>query len=286
MSYSNESYKVSSLPTRRYSVDLDRLFRIRYRSLLALILTMILSILFLESKLNIYTELRNLSLKSLNETKIINKSQTSRLNYAKRYPEFFKCNQEYNPWSYLDDNTKQDTQFNYSLPAPYYLHEKRFIRAVVVNFPINHIDHYYYELKWLYRSWTHMIKFEPTRWRTDLVIFVENDRERFDKAQFFLNELNCRFDNVRRSAIDFPMCILVDHKPFKSRKFPTQDVFMPNEEKYRQLFEEVNIYSKNASDFVRLYKMMKSEVNEYNYFDSIIIGFEGYFNKIWIKKNL
>ena len=40
---------------------------------------------------------------------------------------------------------------------------------------------------------------------------------------------------------------------------------------------------KNANDFARLYKMMKSEVNEYNYFDSIIIGFEGYFNKIiWI----
>jgi hypothetical protein len=46
-----------------------------------------------------------------------------------------------------------------------------------------------------------MQKNEPNLWRTDLIVFIENS---FD----LLNELNCTYENKRKSDQDQPMCTL------------------------------------------------------------------------------
>ena len=82
---------------------------------------------------------------------------------------------------------------------------------MTVYFPLHQIDHFMIELKWLYRSWTEMIKYEPTEWRTDLILFIEFDKNVFENDQFFLNHLNCSFTNIRKSPMDKPLCTLIHY---------------------------------------------------------------------------
>lgn len=276
---------------RRSSFDLvvDKLVRVRsFRSFSALVLIMILSLIFLDSKLNLNFELRRISRRlhnppSLTIPNLSNSSSSSfnstRLDYARRFSRFLKCNLDYNRWTSTSEQLKtlDLIDYNYSRPAPEELQWKRVLRAVAIHFSIRQIDHYMLEFRWLYRSWSHMQRYEPTLWRTDLLVFVErhNSPEYLHYEQF-LNRFGCRFDNIRRARTDPPMCTLVAYEPFKARKFPTHDEYITNDQKYKQLFEEVNVFAPNSSrEFDRLYKMMKTEIEGYNYIDSILIAFEG-----------
>lgn len=249
--------------------------RLNYFKLVFLVILMILAIVFFNSQLanDDSKDVRRTHKKtqisdSTNQPE--NKSLDS-LNFLKRYPNSFACKNKYNIWS------PQLTEVNvdYSKEAPIEMHQVRVTRAVAVQFPIDQIDHYVYELKWLYRSWIQMIRFEPTNWRTDLVVFVQNEPSLFEKGSFFLNELNCSFDNIRTSDKDPPMCTLVHYRSFFKRQFATQDEYKPIEQKYRHLLEKVDIFESNLDGFETLYKLMKSELNDYAYLDSILIGFEG-----------
>ena len=56
-----------------------------------------------------------------------------------------------------------------------------------------------------------MMKYEPPEWRTDLIIFTEFDKNVFGNDQFFLNHLNCSFNNIRKSPMDKPLCTLIHY---------------------------------------------------------------------------
>ena len=77
------------------------------------------------------------------------------------------------------------------------------------------------EFKWLYRTWIETQKGEPKKWRTDLIIFIENNSTFFKSknAQFF-DELDCKFENKRTSKSDRPMCTLINYVALNKRKFP------------------------------------------------------------------
>jgi hypothetical protein len=197
--------------------------------------------------------------------------------FLSRFPKAFECKTKFNnSWTEPSISSSNDTNYDYSKPAPKYLYKVRITRALVLRFPIKATEHFLSEFKWLYLSWVQMMKFEPAKWRTDLIVFVENKRDYFEKRDFFLNELNCRFDNIRKSAKDPPMCTLIDYRPFSKREISFED--MKNDSLisiYKHLFEKVNIFEFNMNEFDMFYKLMKREIGNYKFLDSIIVGFEG-----------
>lgn len=187
-----------------------------------------------------------------------------------------------------------DQQYNYSAPADKKFHEIRFLRGVIMYFPLKSINNFKGEFKWLYRSWIYMIKYEPEKWRTDLIVFIENGvNVEFNSSRLFLEQLNCRFENRRQSAEDKPMCTLINYVPLNKRTFNTTSnnnntsntlntnsrKFSNEDDKYRYLLNEVDIFKtgENSSlEFDTFYKLMKQSLSKYGYSDSILIAFEGY----------
>jgi hypothetical protein len=150
------------------------------------------------------------------------------------YPDLIQCSASFTSASSLPNthspwtpNEKLSPIYNlqaYSLPASNLTHSMRITRAVLVYFPIQSVQHFEYEFKWMYRSWYEMQKYEPTKWRTDLVIFLERDRKLFAQENFFFNKLNCSFKNVRSSQSDEPMCTLIEFVPLQLRNLTVQKI--------------------------------------------------------------
>lgn len=137
------------------------------------------------------------------------------------------------------------------------------------------------EFKWLYRSWIHMMRFEPAKWRTDLIVFVENVTELRNEnaSQYFMYDLDCKFENIRRSPDDPPMCTLINHVALSKREeFMKPDKkIMSLDEKYAYLLNDLDIFNIKPDDQIDLlYKMMKISLSKYQYVDSILMTFEGY----------
>jgi hypothetical protein len=210
------------------------------------------------------------------------------VDYLRKYPFFLDCKTSYNMWRRpMEKSQNEKSIINYALPAPQKLHNSRITRALIVNFPIESIEHYVYEFKWLYVSWLRMQRAEASKWRTDLVVFVENEASLFGRVDFFLNELNCSFEHRRRTSHDLPMCVLIDYKTFDKRamyaggmsnlfvKANQSVVFKSMEDKYRYLLNDIDIFSNDSSRFEMLYSMMRNSIVKYKYMDSILIGFEG-----------
>ncbi len=45
-------------------------------------------------------------------------------------------------------------------------------RAILIYYPAHQERHYFPEVRWLYRSWIEMMKYESKYWRTDLLIYT------------------------------------------------------------------------------------------------------------------
>lgn len=205
---------------------------------------------------------------------------------------YFNCKNAYNELKKDLINSQVspiNQQYNYSAPADKKLHEIRFLRGVIMYFPLKNINHFKSEFKWLYRSWIYMIKYEPAKWRTDLIVFVENGvNVETNSSRLFLEQLNCRFENRRHSAEDKPMCTLINYVPLTKRTFNTTNnssntsrQFHNEDDKYQYLLNEVDIFKtgENSSlEFDTFYKLMKQSLSKYGYLDSILIAFEGYFS--------
>ena len=104
--------------------------------------------------------------------------------YLLRYPHLLECKNEYNVWS-VDKpiDLDEEKKYNYSKAADKRLHELRITRAVIFFFPIEKADYFKSEFLWLFRSWINMIRYEPTRWRTDLVFFTNYDKSQATKSK-------------------------------------------------------------------------------------------------------
>jgi hypothetical protein len=138
-------------------------------------------------------------------------------NYLQKNPHLLSCAKEYAKWSYDETKTKEATPFDYAKESPLTIHTLRITRAILVFFPIESLEHFKLEFKWLYRSWIEMQKHEPEQWRTDLIVFIENDKKIFADSNLFFNKMNCEFTNLRLSDTDKPMCTLIDFKPLQKR---------------------------------------------------------------------
>jgi hypothetical protein len=201
------------------------------------------------------------------------------LYYLKKYPFFLKCNQYYLNRTEGIENVS--IPFNYSRPAENYTHSLRISRAVIVYYPIDKLNHFEYEFRWLYRSWINMIGYEPSKWRTDLVVFVKDEAKYSTNASFFLNQLNCSFHNLRRLAMDPPMCTLINYISINQRSFESivaKNKFANDNERYQFILKNVDIYNQseaNTDKFV-FYDLLQKNLANYNYVDSILMAFDGY----------
>ena len=191
-------------------------------------------------------------------------------NYLHRHPFLLECATDYNRWSPDQPKEAVSNSVDYSKPSPSDTHSRRLLRAILIYFPIESLEHFTLEFKWLYRSWIEMQKHEPTLWRTDLIVFVENDKKVFADANLFFNKLNCEFANLRLSPEDKPMCTLVDFKPLQKRDI--QSKF----KSYESLLDEVDIFANEDKGLEQFYALMKSNLVNYGYLNSILMAFEGY----------
>ena len=193
-------------------------------------------------------------------------------NYLKKYPFFLECNHNYADWQ--KQAAPVPDMHDYSQRANNETHEIRIVRAVVVYFPVERGDEYTLEFKWLYRSWIEMQRYEPAKWRTDLVVFLDDV-----VAIKWMDELNCTTRNRRTSANDKPMCTLITYKPIRGRKLPplaANYTSLSNADKFAFLLNNVDIFTRDETALAPFYSMLKDALPNYGYADSILMGFDGY----------
>lgn len=119
-----------------------------------------------------------------------------------------------------------------------------------------------------------MQKYEPTKWRTDLVIFIRNDPMFFKDGNSFLEQLNCKFSNRRTSKSDRPMCTLVEYVPLRDLKVPPINANMNRN--YTKLLTEVNMFSDKPEDLTEFWTFCHHSLKTYPYVDSVVVAFSGY----------
>lgn len=204
-------------------------------------------------------------------------------NFMQRYPKVRECNIE----SLLVKSYEQDSEYNssmansdnfdYSKPAANETHQLRIVKGVLFYFPIELRNEFMYEFRWLYRSWIEMQKHEPVMWRTDLIVFVKNDRNFFDDLSFFFNQLNCSFAHRRKSSSDLPMCTLIEYTPLKSRPITRNDNYADNsQQRYEHILTKIDIFSDDEKNLNPFYSLLKEKLSNYGYLDSILMAFDGY----------
>ncbi|UJR25095.1 hypothetical protein I4U23_006456 [Adineta vaga] len=89
------------------------------------------------------------------------------------------------------------------------------VRGVIVRFPSRRTEYYFVQFRWFFRSWIESEMFTLDRWRTDIIILIDND---FDNdTRQFLEHLNCRLENQRTTRRQTSRCILVLHQTFSQR---------------------------------------------------------------------
>jgi len=203
--------------------------------------------------------------------------------YLNKYPRMLDCNDHgvLNKWSPTDLNTFKPT--DYAQASANSTNEKRFVRGVLVYFPIEKANEFSGEFKWLYRSWIEMIRVEPVKWRTDLIVFLDKEDKLFNNEKFFLNELNCSFSNKRTGEMDKPMCILIQYKPIAQRDYKqlTNSIFWNENDKEKKLkfdylLDKVNIFNSNEDNLLPFYTLIRNNLRDYGYTDSILMAFDGY----------
>ena len=203
---------------------------------------------------------------------------SNKYDFTERYPSIYTCNLNYSVLTrdQINFNPNSIDKYDYSTPAPDDMLDARVTRAVLVYFPIEMVNDFIFEFKWLYRSWIEMQKSEPAKWRTDLVVFINND-ELFKDKSFFLNGLNCTFQNRRTSPTDEPMCSLIYYKPLKNRPLKKVKLNMNNKTQvYDYLLNKLDVFSDDATNLSPFYNILKLKISSYGYLDSILMAFDGY----------
>jgi hypothetical protein len=162
---------------------------------------------------------------------------------------------------------------NFSEPADNSTHSLRIVRAIIIYFPVEKFLNFKPEFKWMYRSWIEMQKYEPVKWRTDIIIFINTENKFFIKMRnIFFKEFNCTLNNRRRSPIEKPMCSLIKYIPLKQR-------FLSNSKQnkvniYDYMLNNVNIF--NDDQAILFYSFLKTRIANYSYLDSILMAFDGW----------
>jgi hypothetical protein len=231
------------------------------------------------------------------EKRSVNISNSSRvvshtanpIHYLEKYPFFMSCKNNYSAKRRDKIGTKLTRQkppnrpyvklhnFDYKeLGDSGEYHDSRITRAVAVYFPVDRAIDFVYELKWLHRSWTFMQAYEPLKWRTDLVVFIDYNLTKESKDAQFLTDLNCSIHNRRKSDCDPPLCALIDYEPLKRRETrkPLKNLILNYESGY--FLRSVDIFSNNSDSFIPFYNYLIENAKSYPNLDSVLIAFDGY----------
>ena len=242
---------------------------VRHKKILFVIIALLFAISTLKNLLsNESNTLKPLLNQTLAKKHVVDTSLVkSSHNLHANYPNLLECSQSYNPWTINAPADK--TQYDYSQSAMNSTHSQRILRGVLVYFPIESVAHFELEFKWLYRSWIEMQKYEPKAWRTDLIVYIEKDEKLFTDTNFFFNKLNCTFTNLRVLSTDKPMCTLINFVPLQKRDIPK------TEATFEFILEKINIFQ-NGKDLNAFYSLMKTNLINYGYLNSILMAFEGY----------
>lgn len=205
--------------------------------------------------------------------KSVNENKTEEFNFVKKYPWTRECGLNTKIIKNFESSTQDE--IDYSQPADLNTHQLRIIRAVLVYFPIEQAQNFQYEFRWLYRSWIEMQKYEPTKWRTDLIVFARNQKNFFNNS--FFSKLNCSFKHKRTSPNDKPMCVLIDYEPIKERKLTKNEIkFSSNNQLYDFILKQINIFDDADPKMTVFYHFLKKRLSSYGYVDSILMAFDGY----------
>jgi hypothetical protein len=160
------------------------------------------------------------------------------------------------PYFNLIKHVKRKTYF---LNQP--LNSSSIQRAILVFYPSNLEAYYLPELRWLYRSWIEMIKFESNLWRTDLIIFTE-------KYSLSLKKLGCTANQIRLNNTEQPKCRVFIYLSLSARHInpiTKQQIISTND-------TEKDLFHINISRSALLYEHIRT----YQYIDSVNIIAEGY----------
>lgn len=192
------------------------------------------------------------------------KTNKIKYQYLEKHTFLLKCkNEKLKKWT----QNLSETSTNYEDPAEKYTHKMRITRGVIVYFPYDKRKNFLPEFKWLYRSWVEIQKREPKKWRTDLIVFTEKTFQTF-------KNLNCTFNNRRKSSLDKPMCTLHHYIPLKKRNLAQlKNVNLLN---YEYLLDRLNMFSNDKNELKPFYRSIKDAIQNYSYTDSILIAFDGY----------
>ena len=137
------------------------------------------------------------------------------------------------------------------------------VRAVIVRFPSERSEYFFVQFRWFYRSWIESEMFTLDRWRTDIIILID---DQFSvKVRQLLEHLDCHTDNQRTSRRQTSRCILVIHKLFSQRSKDEQKFYT---NKYIAL-DRVNELNDNVDRLFAIY----DHINHLNNNQTIIYDF-------------
>lgn len=246
-----------------------------FLSFFFMILVILTSIAYLGNKnQNLFIYKLNYETDLLEKPVIKSELYNKTFNYFQQYPWVRQCGPKTNALKTYESSELK--KIDYSTPADPITHRLRITRAILVYFPIEQVDNFHYEFRWLYRSWTEMIKHEPSKWRTDLVVFARNEKNFFNNNSFF-DKLNCSFYHKRTSPNDKPMCVLMDYEAIKDRKFSSGEIkFASNNQLYNFILKKINIFNESDPNMNIFYDFIKNRLSKYGYVDSILMAFDGY----------
>jgi hypothetical protein len=134
-------------------------------------------------------------------------------------------------------------------------------RAILVFYPSNQETYYLPELRWLYRSWIEMIKYESNQWRTDLIIFT-------GYYSSSLIQLGCIPNQIRSNNEEEPKCRVFIYLRLSAREInplTKQQIIFTNDSRE-------DLFHIGRSRSILLYNHIKT----YRYIDSVNIIAEGY----------
>jgi hypothetical protein len=192
--------------------------------------------------------------------------EVTRFDYVSKHKGLLDCRLEYK----LDESKNKRsnvTELNSNL------HGERIVRAILVYYPNDQFEDFKLEFKWFFRSWIEMQKYEPSKWRTDIVVFFDADKpQSADKLKFF-TDLNCTYDNQRKGRKDTQKCVLVQYKALSDRFLESSTLKFTNKDTmYEYFYDKYDAFSENSNEFhVRL-----KDISHYVYLDSILMAFDGF----------
>ncbi|CAF1031098.1 unnamed protein product [Adineta steineri] len=118
------------------------------------------------------------------------------------------------------------------------------VRGVIIRFPSFRSSYYFVQFRWFYRSWIEAEMFTLDRWRTDIIVIIDDHFS--SETRKSLEHLNCHVDNKRTARRQTSRCIIVIHKSFVERSEIER-------QKYGVTYQQLNRTSKLQDNVDRIF---------------------------------